>query len=149
MKAKLMLSIVAMGFAFALAPHCLAGGPVIVVTPPVVTVSVPAPPPPLAVTVQVVAPDSYYWDGYENVGVVGDQYYYLGPGNVWMVMDADRLHRFHDWEGKNPDWHSHAIHNEKYRTMDHAHDRPQPVPDHHDNPPVHDDHADHDHGPPQ
>ena len=152
MKTKLMLSIVAVGFAFVLAPRCLAGGPIIVVSPPQVVVSVPVPPPPVAVV--VVAPDDYYWDGYEYVGIVGDQYYYLGSDNVWIVCDPVRLHRFHDWEGRNPDWHSHSIHNVKYRNMGHDRDKPQPAhespkdqPSHRDD---HSDHSDHDRkGPPQ
>ena len=43
-------------------------------------------PPPQAV-VTVGMPDSYVWDGVEYVGVVGDQYMYLGPEGVWLVCD--------------------------------------------------------------
>ena len=75
-----------------------------------VAVEAPAP----AVTVEAV-PDYYVWDGYEYVGVVGGQYYYLGPGNVWIVCEPFRLARFHDWERVHPDWHAHAIHNDRYR----------------------------------
>jgi hypothetical protein len=93
------------------------------------------------VTVAVV-PDSYVWDGTEYVGVVGGQYYYLGPGNVWMTMDADRLHRFQGWQSAHADWRDHAIHNVKYRQLDHP-----PVRSDHDDHPDH--HDDHDHNPPQ
>ena len=92
--------------------------PVIVVRPPVVTIPAPA------VTVTVGVPDDYVWDGYEYVGVVGGQYYYLGPGNVWLALDAPRLARFHVWERGHADWRLHAIRNEKYRRDAHGHDVP-------------------------
>src|SRR5580704_8962581 len=64
--------------------------PFVVVAPaPVVVVSAPVSP--------VMVPDSYAWDGYEYVGLVGDQYFYLGSGNVWLVCDPFRLDRFHGW----------------------------------------------------
>src|SRR5579863_3586152 len=52
--------------------------PFVVVAPAPVYV---APPPPVVEVAPVMIPDSYMWDGYEYVGLVGDQYYYLGPGN--------------------------------------------------------------------
>lgn len=61
-------------------------------------------------------PDDYYWDGYEYVGLVGDQYYYLGPGNVWLVCDPVRLGHLHAWIGVHPDWHAHGVRNDHYRT---------------------------------
>ena len=93
--------------------------PVPVVTPPPVVVA-PAP----AVTVEVGVPDSYAWDGYEYIGVVGTQYYYLGPGNVWVVMDPVRLARFHDWEKIHADWRTHATANVRYRVDAHGHTVP-------------------------
>lgn len=130
-----MISVTVMGIALALADSSKAGVTV-VVSPPVVAMPVP---------------DSYVWDGSEDVGVVGDQYYYLGPGNVWMVMDPPRLHRFQAWEKGHPTWRTHATHNVRYRNAGHA-DQPQsmhrspptqtrsggsppssnPGPDHHD-----------------
>jgi hypothetical protein len=62
-----------------------------------------------------IVPDSYVWDGYEYVGVVGDQYYYLGPSHIWLRAEPFRLERFHGWERYHRDWHSHAIRNERYR----------------------------------
>ena len=112
---------------------------------PVVTVQVPAPvvtvqTPAVAVTVGPV-PDTYVWDGYEYVGMVGAQYYYLGPGNVWMVCDAPRLTRWHDWEKAHADWHDHAIRNVNYRRDAQGHEAPR-----HDEP-GHDGHdKDHDQG---
>jgi len=94
--------------------------------PPVVVVTAPAP----VVTVAVV-PDSYVWDGTEYVGIVGDQYYYLGPDNAWVVMDPPRLARFHVWVGAHGDWRSHAIVNEKYRYDAHHNYAPYKG-DHHD-----------------
>jgi hypothetical protein len=83
----------------------------------------PPPPAPVVVTVApepVLVPDDYVWDGYEYVGVVGDQYYYLGPGNVWIVCDPVRFGRFHDYIRIHPDWHVHV----RFRTD--AHGRYQP-----------------------
>jgi hypothetical protein len=99
--------------------------PVVTVQVPVpaVTVQVPAPAPPAA-TVEVGVPDTYVWDGTEYVGMVGDQYYYLGPGNVWMTLDPDRVARWHDWEKAHADWHTHAIRNELYRRDAQGHDHP-------------------------
>lgn len=79
---------------------------------------------PPAVEVAMV-PDDYYWDGYEYVGLVGDQYYYLGPGNVWLVCDPVRLDHVHAWEGVHPDWRVHVIRNDNYRTDSHGHYQPR------------------------
>ena len=96
--------------------------PVVVEAPPPVTVV--APPAPV-VDVTVGVPDDYVWDGYEYVGLVGDQYYYLGPGNVWLICDPFRLDRFHGWERGHPDWRGHAIRNDRFRAdrMGHVHPR--------------------------
>src|SRR5260221_77658 len=56
----------------------------------IIQVGVPPPPPVVVapapgITVEVGVPDYYAWDGYEFVGVVGSQYCYLSPGNVWLV----------------------------------------------------------------
>jgi hypothetical protein len=100
-----------------------------------ITVQVPAPPPP-SITVTVGIPDTYVWDGYEYVGVVGSQYYYLGSGNVWVVCDPGRVARFYDWERAHADWREHAIRNEHFRRDAEGHDHPW-----------HDDHGNgHDHG---
>ena len=102
----------------------IAAPPVIIVTPPApAPVVVPAPAPP-AVTVTVGVPDSYVWDGSEYVGLVGDQYYYLGTGNAWLPMTGDRLTYFHGWEGHHHDWAKQAIHNDKYRRDAQGHDHP-------------------------
>jgi hypothetical protein len=97
--------------------------PVVVAAPPPVVVD--APPvvvdtPPAVVETDVV-PDDYVWDGYEYVGVVGDSYFYLGPGNVWLVCDPVRLGRFHGWERGHADWRVHAIRNERFRADAHGH----------------------------
>jgi hypothetical protein len=76
---------------------------------------------PAPVTVAVGVPDNYVWDGYEYVGLVGDQYYYLGPGNVWLVCDPYRLDRFRGWERGHSDWRSHATRNDRYRTDRNGH----------------------------
>ncbi len=91
-----------------------------------VQINVPAPvvvAPAPTVTVQAV-PDSYVWDGTEYVGVVGTQYYYLGPGNVWLTLDGPRMTRFHDWEHDHADWRTHAIRNERYRHDAQGHEVP-------------------------
>ena len=98
--------------------------PIVIAPPPPV---VEAPPPPVA-TVDVV-PDSYVWDGYEYVGVVGDQYYYLGPGNVWLFCDPVRLDHFHAYIGIHPDWRVHMTVNARFRNDSHGHFHPAPRPE--------------------
>ena len=88
--------------------------------PPVETLSVPAP----AVTVQVGVPDSYFWDGYEYVGLVGDQYYYLGPNHVWITCDPVRLARWNNWQRAHADWRTHATVNMQYRRDAEGNDHP-------------------------
>jgi hypothetical protein len=114
----------------------IAGPPVIVVTPPPPPIVVAPPPvappavvvspapitPGVAVTVGV--PESYTWDGTEYVGVIGDQYYYLGPNHGWLPLGADRLARFHTWERDHHDWRDHATVNEKYRLDAQGHEHP-------------------------
>ena len=83
----------------------------------------------------------------EYVGIVGGQYYYLGPGNVWIVCDPVRLHRFQGYMHDHPDWHNHMTHNVKYRNMPHGHPAPTPM---HDQGGHYQPNHDHDHnGPPQ
>jgi hypothetical protein len=107
--------------------------------PPVVTVQVPAPvvtvqvPAPPVVTVEIGVPDAYVWDGVEFIGVVGTQYYYLGPGNVWLVCEPFRIERFHDWEKGHADWRAHATRNELYRHDAHGHEMPFHSAPGHDN----------------
>ena len=76
--------------------------PAVVVAPPVVVEP-------------VMVPEAYTWDGVEYVGLVGDQYFYLGPGDVWLVAGPDRLGRFHGWERGHPDWRNHATRNDRFR----------------------------------
>jgi len=92
--------------------------PVVVAPPPPVVVE--SEPPPPVVTVDVV-PDDYVWDGFEYVGVVGGAYFYLGPGNVWITCDRDRVERFHGWERDHRDWREHAVHNDRFRNDAHGH----------------------------
>jgi len=62
----------------------------------------------------VFVPETYVWDGFEFVGVVGDDYVYLGPGRVWLRCEPWRLNRFHGWERGHGDWRGHAARNEHY-----------------------------------
>src|SRR5882724_10667051 len=73
----------------------------------------------------VYVPDGYASDGYEDVGVVGDQYFYLGPGNVWLLCERFRLERFHGWERNHHDWREHAIRNDRFRTDRYGHAQPR------------------------
>jgi hypothetical protein len=148
---KYILSGAAVGLLSGLAIPCMAGPGIIIVppAPPSIVISAPAPPPAVVVSAPAVAvvPDDYYYDGIEYVGLVGGQYYYLGPGNAWVVMDAGRLHRFNGWQRDHADWRTHSVHNDKYRGHVPAHAEPM----HEDRPAGHDvDHSDHhDHnGPP-
>lgn len=120
---KSAISVTVIGVALTLANSSQAAGTV-VVTAPQIVVSPPA--------AGAAVPDSYVWDGSEYVGMVGDQYYYLGPGNVWMAMDPPRLHRFEGWAKQHPTWRNHATHNVRYRNM-RQEDRPQPM---HNSPPA-------------
>jgi hypothetical protein len=113
--------IIVMGLSSLAALPLMAGPAIVVQIPaPVLTVHVPAPAPPV-VTVDVAVPDTYVWDGAEFVGVVGNQYYYLGAGNVWLPFDAVRVARWHDWERVHADWRAHAIANVRYRHDAHGH----------------------------
>lgn len=105
---KSVISVTVMGIALALAYCSQAGGTIVVTAPAVVASPVP---------------DYYVWDGDEYVGVVGDQYYYLGPGDVWIVMDPPRMHRFEGWERGHGDWRAHATRNTRYRAGDRDRDR--------------------------
>jgi hypothetical protein len=131
-----------------LATCTLMSGPLVVVQPPVIVVTpvVPAPVIP-SVTVTVGVPDDYVWDGTEFVGLVGTQYFYLGPDHVWLSLDAHRLARFHDWEKVHADWRLHAIRNDQYRRDAHGHE--VPFHDVHAAPNAHpapaNDHGDHGH----
>jgi len=108
---------------------------------PIPVVTIPAP----TVAVQTV-PDSYAWDGTEYVGVVGSQYYYLGPDHVWLTLDGSRRTRFHDWEQTHADWRTHAVRNERYRSDAHGHNVPlRDAHDNHDNKDNHDVRANPDH----
>ena len=71
-------------------------------------------------------PASYVWDGRQFVGAVGNQYYYLGPGNVWIPMDRNRMRDFRMWERANPHWRAWATPNVRYRSR-RSPGRPQPV----------------------
>ena len=118
MKTKKLI-VLALGISSLAALSSMAGGVgvQIEVRPPVVVAPAPT------VTVEAV-PDSYVWDGTEYVGIVGSQYYYLGPGNVWLTLDGPRVVRFHEWEGRHADWRVHAIHNDRFRHDAHGHDTP-------------------------
>ena len=63
----------------------------------------------------VMVPETYVWDGYENVGLVGGAYFYLGPGNVWLGMDSFHRDRFNGWAGHNPGWREHTTVNVSFR----------------------------------
>jgi hypothetical protein len=144
MKTKYLyiLPVVALGVA-SIGTLASAGGVGIYVAPPTVVISAPPPPVVVAPAPVVVVPDNYVWDGYEYVGYVGNDCYYLGPGNVWIVMDAPRLERFHSWERVHTDWRSHEIRNVNYRGAYHS----QPAPAHDSRPytqPAHEDQPQHD-----
>jgi len=86
---------------------------------PVITVA------PVVVEAPVMVPENYTWDGVEYVGLVGDQYFYLGPGNVWLVAGPDRLAYFHGWERGHSDWRNHATRNDNFRRDAHGHNQPR------------------------
>jgi hypothetical protein len=99
------------------------GLPTVVVAPPVYVA-----PEPVVVEAPVMVPETYVEVNGEYVGVVGDQYFYLGPGGVWLVCDAARLERFHGWEREHRDWREHAIRNDRFRRDAHGHEAPRHAP---------------------
>jgi hypothetical protein len=119
MNATKKFAIVMTGISSLATLTLIAGPPLISVQVPAPVISVQVPVP--TVTVEATVPDTYVWDGVEFVGVVGSQYYYLGPNNVWLPFDAVRVARFHDWERLHADWRAHAIRNELYRHDIHGH----------------------------
>jgi hypothetical protein len=86
---------------------------------PVVTVA------PAVEVEPVMVPETYAWDGVEFVGLVGDQYFYLGPNHVWLAAGPDRIAFFHGWEGGHPDWRNHATRNVSYRQDARGRTQPQ------------------------
>ena len=82
-------------------------------------------PPPVMVPAPVMVPEYYVWDGFEWVGVVGGQHYYLGPGNVWLVCEPFRLERFRGWERGHADWREHATRNDHFRSNRNEHAQPR------------------------
>lgn len=101
----------------------IAIAPPVVVAPPPPVVVAPAPvvvAPAVAVDAPVLVPETYVWDGYENVGFVNGVYVYLGPGDVWVNFEPWRLDRFHGWERDHPDWRDHAIRNDRFRRDAHG-----------------------------
>jgi hypothetical protein len=138
MKTKKLMVLALSISALAALPSMAGVGVGIQINVPAPVVVAPAP----VVTVQAV-PESYVYDGVEYVGVVGTQYYYLGPGNVWLTLDGPRVTRFHEWEHGHADWRTHAIRNERFRHDEHGHEAPS-----HDKKDGHDNHDSHssDHG---
>jgi hypothetical protein len=108
-------TITALGLALGLVLPCAAQpGAAIIVSGPSVAVATPP-----------MAPTTYVYDGTEYVGMVGSQYYYLAPGNVWLPVDTMRLHRFQTWQTGHPNWRTHATRNLRYKNMGHV--KPQPM----------------------
>jgi hypothetical protein len=133
---KYILPGAVIGLVSGLTLTCSAGPGIIisVPAPPTVVISAPAPPSVVVAPAPTVAvvPDDYVWDGTEYVGVVGGQYYYLGPGGAWVVCDPVRFHRFQGYISIHPDWRGHMTHNVNYRGNyghDYGHDHPQPMHD--------------------
>lgn len=114
-----IMSMTMMGSALALAYPWSVPAATVVIPPPVVMTTTPV-------------PETYVWDGAEYIGMVNGQYYYLGPGSVWIPMDSPRMNRFHAWQHSNPNWQAHVTRNTRYRNTNHI---PQPQPMRHVPPP--------------
>jgi len=122
---KIIGATCAFGVARLLTTAAWADPPMYPPPPPPGTIVAPAPVTPSAsVTVQIGVPDYYVWDGDEYVGVIGGQYYYLAPGEVWMPLPHERWEHFQRWERHHHDWREHAIRNERYRRDAHGHEYP-------------------------
>lgn len=94
--------------------------PQVVVAPPVYVEPVP-----VVVEEPVMVPENYVIVNGEYVGVVGNQYFYLGAGGVWLVCDPVRVERFHGWERDHHDWREHAIRNDRFRKDARGHEAPR------------------------
>ena len=81
--------------------------------------------PPVIVEEPVMVPSSYVIVDGEYYGWVGDRYFYLGAGGVWLVCDSKRVEHFRRWERIHRDWREHAIQNDHFRrdAMGHEHPR--------------------------
>jgi hypothetical protein len=66
------------------------------------------PPPPPGVAVVGVVPDYCFWDGFEDVGWDGFDYYYWAPSHVWCICDPIRVRRATVWVNAHPNWHPQA-----------------------------------------
>ena len=138
MKTRNKITLVLSGLALGMAAPGPAGAQVAPPPPPPVQAPAPAPAPAVNAQVPVPAPpvvmpgvpDEYVWDGHEYVGIIGNQYYYLGPGNLWMVLDPARLERFRAWQAAHADWHHHMTVNKLYRRDAHGHEYPWHEPNH-------------------
>lgn len=87
----------------------------------------PEPPRPRPVVVEtVMVPASYVIVDGIYFGWVGERYYYLGSGGVWLLCDAARLEHFHHWERSHRDWREHAIRNDHFRRDAQGHEHPRP-----------------------
>ncbi len=120
-----LLTMVAAGWLALLSGCVVAPDGRVGVAFPVLTVAPVVVAGPAVAVEPVMVPDSYTWDGVEYVGLVGDQYFYLGPGNVWLVAGPDRIAFFHGWERGHPDWRSHATRNDRFRKDARGHSQPR------------------------
>ncbi|HTV41986.1 MAG TPA: hypothetical protein VMF08_15490 [Candidatus Sulfotelmatobacter sp.] len=114
---KSVLSLAAIAFAVSLTN---VGTAAVIVTPPRVVA-----PPMVPMAPAPGFPATYVWDGNEFVGMIGNQYYYLGPGNNWVIMDPVRMNRFRGWTRAHPGWRDRQIRNTRFRNR--GPNRPQPV----------------------
>ena len=72
-----------------------------------------------------MVPASYVIVDGEYIGWVGDRYFYLGAGGVWLACDFVRLEHFHRWERSHHDWREHAIRNDHFRRDAQGHEHPR------------------------
>ncbi len=80
---------------------------------------------PVMVAEPVMVPASYVIVDGEYIGWVGDRYFYLGAGGVWLACGFIRLERFHNWERSHHDWREHAIRNDRFRRDAQGHEHPR------------------------
>ncbi|MGA2245301.1 MAG: hypothetical protein ABSH48_09895 [Verrucomicrobiota bacterium] len=99
--------------------------PTVVVAPPVVVAPAPVVVAEAPVVEVAMVPETYVEVDGEFVGVVGDQYFYLGPGGLWLVCDSVRMEHFRSWERDHRDWREHAIRNDRFRKDAHGHEAPR------------------------
>ncbi len=119
MRAKLLIGVFAVAVLVNMAGCVMPDGRSVIPAPAIYV----QPAPVVEVAPAVLAPEAYILVNGEYIGWYGDRYMYLGPGNVWIVCDDERLGRFHEWERHNPGYRQHAMRGRENNRGNNRHDK--------------------------